>query len=173
MLLLLCALGAQAVAASPAPGVQEQVKPAAPQPEAAKAEARKPEGVQAGMTVAIPSLPPKEKLTPLEAKLDPQLRALTRAAKSTDPALLSKTAHDQAIALQEDRVAVKIVARLDRDLAGLKRKVIKLGGEITSTFQNSLFATLPVRQIEAMAKEAKVLRLSTDLPADIKNPGKK
>lgn len=146
--------------AKPDPAKPDPAKPQQTNPEPAKMDAP---------SVVVPPLPPKEKLTPLEAKLDSPLRALTRAAKSKDATLLAKTAHDQAIALSGDQVAVKIVASAERDLVLLKRRLAKLGGKLTTTFQNTLFATVPVRQIETLAKEPKVLKVMSDLPADIKD----
>ena len=145
-------------------------------PEAA-ADTKQPESTP---PVVIPNLPPKEKLTPLEEKLDAPLRGLMRAAKSGGSSAAKKAAVEQAIPLDKDRVAVRLVAKSRRDLGALKRRLLRLGGTYTTTFHESLYGKLPLHKIETMASEPAVVKLTADLPishplhqADPNIPGKK
>lgn len=109
-------------------------------------------------------LPPKEKLTPVEARLDAPLRNLMRAAKSGGQKATDEVASNQAIPLNQGKVSIKIAARTEKDLAALKRRLTRLGGTVTTTFQANLYGAVPVQNLEALAKDAKIVHMSADLP---------
>lgn len=125
-----------------------------------------PRSQEAAPTVVVPTLPEKEKLTPLERKLDPALRGVMRAVRKGGAAAARKAAVEQSISLDNDLVAVRIVAKSARNVPRLERRLAKLGGSHTSTFHENVYGKLPIRNIARLASEESVVRLSTDLPLE-------
>lgn len=69
---------------------------------------------------------------------------------------LQETAKSLGIAYEDERVAVTLAARSAFETNALSRSIQEMGGEVTTTFENTVFAMIPARSIAGL-EQAKAL----------------
>ena len=119
------------------------------QPEPATAESAY--AVLVGDTAAPPPV--------LHEKLGAHLLALTTSYADGGFQAVQTYARSAGLNLPEQRVAVQVLAASEQDVAGLEQRIEEVGGSVQSTFESSIFATLPVPELGALASGEAVWRM--------------
>ena len=98
-------------------------------------------------------------VVPLREKLGAHLLALSASYADGGSQAVQTYARSAGLNLPEQRVAVQVLAASEQDVAGLEQRIEEVGGSVQSTFENSIFATLPVPELGALASGEAVWRM--------------
>ena len=104
----------------------------------------------------------------LREKLGAHLLALSKSYADGGSEAVQTYARAAGLDLPEQRVSVQVLAASEQDVAGLERRIEEVGGSVQSTFENSIFATLPVPELGALASGEAVWRM--DMPHAVLAP---
>ena len=96
---------------------------------------------------------------PLREKLGAHLLALSTSYADGGSQAVQTYARSAGLDLPEQRVSVQVLAASEQDVAGLEQRILEAGGSVQSTFENSIFATLPVPALAAFARREGVWRM--------------
>ena len=96
---------------------------------------------------------------PLREKLGAHLLALTTSYADGGSQAVRTYARSAGLDLPEQRVSVQVLAASEQDVAGLEQRILEIGGSVQATFENSIFATLPVPALGAFASGEGVWRM--------------
>ena len=92
---------------------------------------------------ALPVLPPAaDVLTPVEAKLDGALLEMVRGQRD---------GQDAGASSDGGRVAVEIVCESPDHVAAVQEQVVAAGGAVTASFEDHLWAEVPLAAVEGLA----------------------
>ena len=111
---------------------------------------------------------------PLREKLGAHLLALSASYADGGANAVQAYAKSNGLDVREQRVSVQVLAASDQDVQRLERRIEEVGGSVLSTFESSIFATLPVSAIGALASTKAVWRMDMQrnvlAPPDVINP---
>ena len=119
------------------------------QPEPATAESAY--AVLVGDTAAPPPV--------LHEKLGVHLLALSTSYTDGGSQAVQTYANSAGLDLTEQRVSVQVLAVSQQDVLLLERRIEEAGGSVQTTFENSIFAMLPVPALGALASGEEVWRM--------------
>ena len=125
-------------------------------PEAAATSSADSPSSQVGERFRDGAAPPS---VPLREKLGAHLLALSTSYADGGSQAVRTYARSAGLDLPEQRVSVQVLAASEQDVAGLERRILEVGGSVQSTFENSIFATLPVPALAAFASGEGVWRM--------------
>ena len=125
-------------------------------PEAAVASSTDSSALQVGERFHDGAAPPS---VPLREKLGAHLLALSTSYADGGSQAVRTYARSAGLDLPEQRVSVQVLAASEQDVAGLEQRILEAGGSVQSTFENSIFATLPVPALAAFARREGVWRM--------------
>ena len=92
---------------------------------------------------ALPVLPPvADVVTPVEAKLDGALLEMVRGQRD---------GQDAGASSDGGRVAVEIVCESPDHVAAVQEQVVAAGGAVTASFEDHLWAGVPLAAVEGLA----------------------
>lgn len=104
-------------------------------------------------TLPLPEpLEPKVWPSAAAARVDPRLLELAHTARSGSGADLTAKALALDLGYADERIAVTLVARSPDEFDDLLAAVRARGGEITATFETTVFAQLPVGAIDGLER---------------------
>ena len=110
-------------------------------------------------------------VVPLREKLGAHLLALTTSYADGGFQAVQTYARSAGLNLPEQRVSVQVLAASEQDVAGLEQRIEEVGGSVQSTFENSIFAILPVPELGALASGEAVWRMDMQrtvlVPAEV------
>ena len=119
-------------------------------------------GIRVAQTLAN-ALPVSDRAAPpsvpLRKKLGAHLLALSTIYADGGSQAVQTYAKAAGLNLPEQGVTVQVFATSERDVAGLEQRIEEVGGSVQSTFENSIFATLPVPELGALASGEAVWRM--------------
>lgn len=98
----------------------------------------------------------------LADKLDTELVELIKAYETSGHQGVQAYSTQHYLALQGSHVPVKIIAVSEQEVDALKQHITRLGGTVDTTFENNLYATLPVPALKPFAMQPTIWRM--DLP---------
>ena len=101
-------------------------------------------------------LPAAQPVTGLDAKLDGVLLELVRARRAGGEAGLLAYVERHRQGLAVDRLQVEIVCGPAGAAAAVREQVAEAGGTVTTSFENHVWAELPLDRIEALAAAEEV-----------------
>ena len=117
-------------------------------------------------------------LVPLREKLGAHLLALSASYADGGAIAARAYAKSKGFDLPGERVSVQVLAASEPDVKPLEQRIAEVGGSVQSVFESSIFATLPVSAIGALASTKAVWRMDMqqDMLAppeivDLKSPG--
>lgn len=145
MLLVTMGIGSAALACAKKPAQSPQTAPAAPNQPPAQAR-----------TPPVPSPPAAAPAGPLEEKLDAPLLDLIQEKGISSAESLRKWSAKHSLSTPKGQIKVDIACRGDKGAAAVAAAVRKAGGRVTSQFQNTVFASLPVAAIKTVAARDEV-----------------
>lgn len=125
-------------------------------PEAAATSSADSPSSQVGERFRDRAAPPS---VPLREKLGAHLLALSTSYADGGSQAVRTYARAAGLDLPEQRVSVQVLAASEQDVAGLEQRILEVGGSVQSTFENSIFATLPVPALAAFASDEGVWRV--------------
>ena len=102
----------------------------------------------------------KEVNLPGTDKIDKRLRALMGQGQTKGFFNLAEEAESKGIAMTDNMVAVTLTAESTQDLYSLENKVLDLGGHILMSFENNLYAYMPLDTIEQLGNESSLFYLA-------------
>jgi len=105
---------------------------------------------------------------PLREKLGAHLLALSASYADGGSNAVQAYAKSNGLDVREQRVSVQVLAASEQDVQRLERRIGEVGGSVLSTFESSIFATLPVSAISALARTKAVWRM--DLQRNVLAP---
>jgi hypothetical protein len=136
-------------------------QPAASQVAAPQTDPPKPMNLPT--KVDLPPVPEKPKLTPEQAKMDTQLLELVKAHSAGGTAAAGQYAKDHALALDGNRIKLKIILLTAKDRKDIRKQIGVLKGKVATSFQNNLYALIPVESVTKLAEDKRVAQLSLDV----------
>lgn len=107
-------------------------------------------------------------LVPLREKLGAHLLALSASYAAGGAIAARAYAKSRGFNLPEERVSVQVLATTEPDVQPLEQRIAEVGGSVQSVFESSIFATLPVSAIGALASTKAVWRM--DMQQDVLAP---
>ena len=119
------------------------------QPEPATAE--NAYAVSVGDTAAPPPV--------LRGKLGAHLLALSTSYADGGSQAVQTYANSAGLDLTEQCIAVQVLAASEQDVLLLEQRIEEAGGSVQATFENSVFAMLPVPALGALASGEEVWRM--------------
>lgn len=96
---------------------------------------------------------------PLREKLGAHLLALSTSYTDGGLQAVQTYANSAGLDLTEQRVSVQVLAVSQQDVLLLEQRIEEAGGSVQTTFENSIFATLPVPVLGAFASGEEVWRM--------------
>lgn len=132
-----------------------------------------PPGAEAvpGLDAALPSLadlgagdllPAAQPVGAVEAKLDGVLLELVRARRTDGEAGVRAYVERHQPGLSADRLPVEIVCESPEDAAAVRELVVTAGGAVTTSFDNHIWAAVPLTSVETLAEVAAVWTIALD-----------
>ena len=106
--------------------------------------------------------------TPLADKLDARLLAVVEQFEVGGMEAASAYGAANGIHVENDHVTVRIIADSEGDVERLKRLIETATGSVGATFENNVYASLPVAVIGTFARAAMVYRM--DLSEEVVSP---
>lgn len=96
-----------------------------------------------------------------EIKLDQTLLALVRARREGGGDAVKAMVAEGRIELEaEDRVRVEVTVTTAAAVAELKQQIAAVGGEVSTEFQNRIYALVPTASVETLAAEESVWNMA-------------
>lgn len=96
---------------------------------------------------------------PLRDKLGAHLLALSTTYADAGANAARAYAKTHRLDLRDERVSVHVRGASEQDVKGLEQRILDVGGSVQSTFENSVFATMPVSALAAFASSEAVWRM--------------
>lgn len=98
-------------------------------------------------------------LVPLREKLGVHLLALSASYADGGAIAARAYAKSKGFDLPRERVSVQVLAASEPDVQPLEQRIAEVGGTVRSVFESTIFATLPVSAIGALATTKMVWRM--------------
>lgn len=96
---------------------------------------------------------------PLHERLDGSLLSLVESYEDGGAKAALAYAKSSGLDFGERRVSVRVLAASEQDADFLKRRIGEIGGKVESSFENSVFASMPVDVLRAFAASEAVWRV--------------
>lgn len=107
-------------------------------------------------------LPAAQPVGAVEAKLDGVLLELVRARRTDGEAGVRAYVERHQPGLSADRLLVEIVCESAEDTAAIRELVVTAGGAVTTSFDNHIWAAVPLTSVETLAEVAAVWTIALD-----------
>jgi hypothetical protein len=112
--------------------------------------------------VPLPAVGQKPVLTPQQAKLDSGLLELSKAQVAGGAEAASKYAQEKSLPMDKALVKVKIILLSEKDRKLVRKQIRQLGGKVSASFQNNVYAAIPASAVTPLAANDQVSLMSLD-----------